>query len=339
MRINDIIVESVLDEAISISSLYDPIKEAIASGIAQSIGNLYNMKGGFPKLEEKFDTGEGTRAMQQELFKAVTGPFEQWNMQDHIVREIKAALTKQLGKNVVRRFSFADLGDSTYGDASNTNIRVNEKVVNNIAIASVAKVFDMVIDSYGEGELTAGLWYIIKEIGRNDRHYVSYLLDDNKRRIDNIASTIVHEVVHVLQHTQQNKKGFGNHEYRSYLDKTKGEFSKLHSKRKRDDETQKRYYKLYMASPQEMAAFAHEIAIKMVNDFDLRDARNLEDFNHSASAIDAQSIVDYVNEKVGQYFRMPENRQEYAVYKRYVKLVYQELMRYIEQRRAKFQQT
>lgn len=337
MRINDIIVESVLDEAISVSSLFEPVKQAIQNGINASIGSLYNMKGGFPKLEEKFNIGEGSTAMRKELINAVTGPFEQWNMQSYITNEIKDTLTKELGKNVVRRFTFADLGDTTYGDASNTNIRINKKVVNNMAIVSVDNVIDMVIDSYGEGELTGGLWYIIKEIGRGDRNYASYLHDENLLRINNIASTVVHEVVHVLQHTQQNVKGFKNHEYRSYLDKTKGEFVGLHSKRNRDIETEKRYYKLYLASPQEMAAFAHEIAIKMVNDFDLRDARNLEDFNQSASAIDAQSIVDYVNEKVGSYFRMPENKREYAVYKRYVKLVYQELMRYIEQRRAKLQ--
>ena len=336
MRINDIIVESVLDEAISASSLYDPVKQAIETGIQNSIGSLYSMKGGFPNLEAKFNKGLGSNLLKTELIRAVEGPNEQWNMADHIAMEIRKTLTNELGRNIVRSLTFADLGDTTQGDASNLKIRINSNVVDNIAKAAVTKVMDMVLDNYGEGELTGGLWYIIKEIGRGDKHYVSYLLDDNKRRIDSIASILVHEVVHVLQHTQQNKAGHRSHEYRSYLGK-KGEFPELNAKRKRTPEEDQRHYKLYMASPQEMAAFSHEIAVKMANDFGLRDPRDLEDLNHAASAINAESIIDYVNERIGDYI-LPKERKELPVYKRYVKLVYQELMRYIEQSRAKFQQ-
>ena len=336
MRINDIIVESVLDEAISASSLYDPVKQAIERGIQTSIGNLYDLKGGFPNLEAKFNKGLGSNLMKAELLRAVEGEVQEWNMSGHITDEIKKTLTQELGKNVVRRFTFADLGDTTRGEASNTTIRVNKDTVDKIAKAAVTKVMDMILDNYGEGELTGGLWYIIKEIGRGDRHYVSYLLDDNKKRIGEIASTLVHEVVHVLQHTSQNKIGRHGHEYRSYLGK-KDEFAKLNTKRKRTPEEDERHYKLYMASPQEMAAFAHEIAVKIVNDFDLRDPRDLEDFNRAASAISAESIIDYVKEKTESYV-LPQNRKELPVYKRYIKLVYQELMRYIEKRRAQLQQ-
>lgn len=335
MRIKDIIIESVLDEAISSSSLYEPVKKAIETGIQNSIGSLYDLKGGYPNLEEKFNNGLNSREMRVELIRAVEGPDSRWNMADHIAMEIRKTLTIELGRNVVRSLTFVDLGDTTHGDASNLKIRINSKVVDNIAKASVTTVMDIVLDNYGEGELIDGLWFIIKSIGNGDRHYVSYLLDDNEKRINSIASTVIHEVVHVLQHTQQNTAGHRNHEYRSYLGK-KGEFPELNAKQKRTPEEDSRHYKLYLASPQEMAAFSHEIAVKMANDFGLRDPRNIEEFNRAASAIDAQSIIDYVKERTDSYI-MPQERKELPVFKRYVKLVYQELMRYIDKQRERLQ--
>jgi hypothetical protein len=338
MRIKDIIIESVLDEAISISSLYEPVKKAIETGIQNSIGSLYALKGGYPKLEEKFNNGLNSREMMVELIRMAEGPDSRWNMADHIAMEIRKTLTIELGRNVVRGLTFVDLGDTTHGEALlNLKILINSKIVNNIAKASVTKVMNMVLDNYGEGERTGGLWFIIKSIGNGDRHYVSYLLEDNEKRINSITSTLIHEVVHVLQYTPQNTAGRheDDYEYRSYLGK-KDELSKLNAKRKRTRKEKSRYDKLYYASPQEIAAFSHEIAVKMANDLGLRGSRNIEELNRAASAINAQSIIDHVKEITGSYI-MPQERKEFPVFKRYGKLVYQELMRYIDKQRERLQ--
>jgi hypothetical protein len=155
--------------------------------------------------------------------------------------------------------------------------------------------------------------------------------------VSEMISTLIHEVVHVLQHrAQQNKpSGTGGTEYRSYLDTRKGELkdllSKYHSQRDFKDE---RWDRLYYASPQEIGAFAHNIALRIVRDFGF----NLPDADLTVS-FTAKDFVDALRSRIGDQYRDPNNPREQAVLKRYLKLAYQEVQRYIEQRRKQQQQS
>lgn len=328
-------LSDIFNEAISATHMTVPLEQAVRKGIISAIGSLYDMKGGYPRLEAEFDKGY-TSDFTKQMLIALNSSYDQWNMAGHVARAIKEELTKQLGKNVVKQLNFADTKDA-YGWATSENeIAINEKIIKSVAKRSLDNVMQIVLDNYGEGELTDGFWFIIKSIGRNERDYLGPLFDrDIKSRINKIAKTTVHEVVHVLQHKRQDEKGLGSYEYRSYLDKKKGEFAALHNKRwtTASPDTDEKYHSMYLASPQEMTAHAHEVVINIIRDYDLNDAETLEQFNNELRTIDAEGVADYTKDKLGNRFLDTSKPREYAVYKRYLKQVYQELHRYIVHRK------
>jgi uncharacterized protein (DUF2164 family) len=328
-------VHEFISEAISASHLYTPVVKAIRSGITGALGDLYKFKGVYEYYEEEFDTAE-SKALTYELKKALD-----LHLAAKIADSIKKELDASLPKSEVSKVNFADLG-AVHGLADNDAIEINSRLVSRISRKLMDNVLDIVQDSYGEGELSDGLWYILKSIGRNERDYLHGVFNGADKLIEKIASTTVHEVVHVLQHAAQGTAGrkHEDYEYRSYLDKKKGEFVDLHNRMHGSDEPSmspeedQRYYKLYMASPQEIASFSHELAISMIKDLGLDMVQTLQELEGIVGEVDAYDFIHYVNDKVGHYYRKPENRKEYAVYKRYVKLMYQEVMRFVQQKRG-----
>lgn len=329
-------IHELVNEAISISHLEEPIKLAINDGVKAAVGSLYELKNQYAKQEDKFDEGYTTELLNI-LSYSLMNHDSPCYMGQYIAKSVKKLLDSELGK-IINKIEFIDLLVNVNGQADGNDIDMNEKALKPIVKKVVENLLRVVNDNYGEGEMTGGLWFIVNSFKRGERDYERYVIDGFERDATNMASTIVHEVVHVIQHDTQDKKGFPNHEYRSYLDKKKGEFVDLHNKRyasssEMSPDEESRYFKLYMASPQEMASFSHELAISMINDYNLPDARSSQELDHMTKAIDAEGIIDYVNTKVGRYFRKPENKREYAVFKRYVKLVYQELQAYITKRK------
>ncbi len=332
----------MVDEAINMTHLDEPMKTAVEAGIKTAIGNLYDAKGGYPKLEDRFDSGEGTTAFLNQMVAMLFSDFEKWNVVEIVTKSVVAGLTKELGKNVVKKFKFMDTGDA-YGQAGTSSIDINENLIKAVARKAVDNLVEATLSSYGEGELVGGFWYMINSIKRGEKDYVHVIFERNEERINLIASTIVHEVVHVLQHKRQKDVKRPGTEYRSYLDKKNGEFVGLHNRRgskaaknKLSPEEEGRYFDLYYASPQEIASFSNEIAIKIIRDFGIDGARSIEDLNNAASAVDAESVIDYVREHLKDRFKAPENKREYAVFKRYVKLTYAALQSWLDKQRERF---
>jgi hypothetical protein len=345
MLLNDFIVEDsneVVDEAINMTHLDEPMKKAVEAGIKTAIGNLYEAKGGYPKLEDRFDSGEGTTAFLNQMVAMLFSDFERWNVVEIVTKSVVAELTKELGKNVVKKFKFMDTGDA-YGQAGASSIDINENLIKAVAKQAVENLVEATLSSYGEGELVGGFWYMINSIRRGEKDYVGAMFERSEKRINLIASTIVHEVVHVLQHKRQKDANRTGTEYRSYLDKKNGEFVGLHNRRgskaaknKLSPEEEGRYFDLYYASPQEIASFSNEIAVKIIRDFGIDGARSVEELNRAASAVDAESVIDYVREHLKDRFKAPENKREYAVFKRYVKLTYAALQSWLDKQRERF---
>lgn len=184
-----------------------------------------------------------------------------------------------------------------------------------------------------------GLWFLCRAIASNDRVIFNPIRERSEKQINELVSVIIHEMVHVIQHYRQKHRFLKGKdlEFRSYLDRHKGEYLDTRQKYDQtpDDESQKdlvnRYYDLYYASPQEIAAFAHQAALEIIDyyAFDL--------MTHGASDLNSKSISNFIDNKIGGRFRNPKNSREAMVRKRYLKLVYQEVIRYIEQRIAKTQ--
>jgi len=345
MLLNDFIVEDsneVVDEAINMTHLDEPMKKAVEAGIKTAIGNLYEAKGGYPKLEDRFDSGEGTTAFLNQMVAMLFSDFERWNVVEIVTKSVVAELTKELGKNVVKKFKFKDIG-GFFGQASTFNIDINENLIKAVAKQAVENLVEATLSSYGEGELVGGFWYMINSIKRGEKDYVDVIFERSEKRINLIASTIVHEVVHVMQHKRQKDAKRSGTEYRSYLDKKNGEFVDLHNRRgsksaknKLSPEEEGRYFDLYYASPQEIASFSNEIAINIIRDFGIDGARSIAELSSAAGAVDAESVIDYVRTHLRDRFKAPENKREYAVFKRYVKLTYSALQSWLDKQRERF---
>lgn len=334
-------IKELINEAISVSHLEEKVSIAIKSGIALAIGNLYDLKGQFGEAEEEFNEGD-TSSLRLDLVMELEAPEK--SMGVAIANEIKKAVNKEVGKDAVVSVVFTDTGNA-YGTAQGRNIELNSKILKKIVRTTMESLVQIVLDNYGEGELTPGLWFVIKSIGAGDREYMySLYSNETNRRIAKLSSTMIHEMVHVAQHARQDAAGRNDHEYRSYLDKRKGEFLDLHNAKHGDEATansadDSRYFELYMASPQEIASFSHEIAIQIVDEFGLKTARTLEEFNNILRDVDAESIIDYVKQKVGKYYHKPQSKKEYTVFKRYVKLVYTEVQGYAAKRKEYLSKT
>jgi hypothetical protein len=148
---------------------------------------------------------------------------------------------------------------------------------------------------------------------------------DINQMIDSMARTVIHELVHVVQHVKQKHRD--STEYRSYLG-PKDEFYALFDiidDQKRDPNTPeyKRWRKLYQASPQEIAAFAHDIANTIIQRNDL----DGEDYYVDESTM--SELVPEIMSEIKRYF-VPKTPDERKVFNRYVKRVYQELKNHID---------
>lgn len=159
--------------------------------------------------------------------------------------------------------------------------------------------------------------------------------------IKKMSDVFVHEMVHITQHSRQKhrekiKTLYPPTEYRSYLDKKKGEFHGL-SKQKNGDQ-HNRWSELYSASPQEMAAFAHNIVLKLIDNYsleiqpELTRGENLEDLKYNTD-LAFKYIPKYVKDHISRFtdtdFSASDNPRARKVYHRYVRLVFQELQRYV----------
>jgi hypothetical protein len=123
--------------------------------------------------------------------------------------------------------------------------------------------------------------------------------------LEEMVQVFVHELVHVVQHLKQSHRD--ETEYRSYLEKDTKKFQAAMSKKSSEDDP------LYYSSPQEIAAFSHDIVSNIL--------KSMQGKNVSRT-----DIQDAVRDRVGSYFPNRTDPKVRKVYNRYLKLVYQELM-------------
>jgi hypothetical protein len=146
-----------------------------------------------------------------------------------------------------------------------------------------------------------------------------------------MIDTVIHETVHVIQHRKQSHRGHDT-EYRSYLDTRKGEFQDL----ARGEEVRwedPRWDRLYYASPQEIPAFAHAMAQKVIRELGYDEEP--EYFLQGSKLTVPFAAGDFLRAfetVVGGRYRDPRNPREQKILKRYLKLAYQGVQSYIEQR-------
>ena len=317
------IFEVITDEAISITPHKKSFEDAIKKGIANGFSELGTIKGQYPEEEKEFEEGHSKR------FRAVVTEFLEKKVAVAICESLLSASAQALGRNIVTSISFKKIKEAWGGYASGTDIVISRDLLNKLLNVTLENLFNTTYDSYGDGEYADGLYFGAKAFASGDRHVTYVILDYTNTQIRDIISVLVHELVHVMQHKAQYNKGRTDTEYRSYLDKKKGEFYSKHqatSKAAEDD----RYYDLYYSSPQEISAFAHQAALSVIQNYYMDDVDNVEDLRSYTSELNPRDIMSAIEERIGERFKKPRNPKELTVYKRYVKLVYLEVQRYIE---------
>lgn len=192
------------------------------------------------------------------------------------------------------------------------------------------------------------LGYIFNEIFLTDQepgdlHKIIVNIEDNlsektETRIHEFARLMIHELTHVYQHQRQEEKGRTSMDYRSYLSDPKKKddagddelvqlLSKIDGNTASPDE-EKRFWKLYFSSPQEIGAYASEHGLKIITDILGKDFKTQE-------IPPINELKDQIREKIRSSIDYdPETKAEHRVYNRYQKIVYQIIYNNLERLRS-----
>lgn len=256
---------------------------------------------------------------------------------------IQQSLLKHYGKEPfsVSSLSF-DREMNADGDVQHTRIRIHRQwldviqnqLLDEIELASYDNPFFDQNGEFDENSLKDAFLYY-QENTKMDK------------AIDKIVDIFVHELVHVGQFRNQSKRlaYTGSIEYRSYLTKNKKEFNKAINQKATEYDM-----KIYHGSPQEIDAFAHNMAIELVNI--ATGGLEIEDFEHTKHLEYLEGMLFSVEEmlKYREYvfadtyknrykdFNDPKNKLFYKVYKRFMKKVYMEIQQYMSSIKNKIQQ-
>ena len=328
-------ITELINEAISVTQHESAFDAAIRTSINSSVGYLYTLKGTYTDQEKEFDdpdTGSWRplmTALSKNLYRA---------LKHRLPNAIRVSINTEMGDKVVDTVTFDDLGERTRGEAQADSITLNSRYLNSLTKHLLTAIFDSVSSSYNENERVDGLFFTFKMFDQKDRYTLNLFDNSMTKTIENIVSTITHEVVHVIQYNQQVSKGRDDIEYRSYLDKTKGEFRNIidnppgANEPPRSPEEQERQWNLYLASPQEIAAFAHQAALEVIRDHGINQATSPEELD--PKQLSAGSIIYAVDKVSAGRFSKPKTPKEQMVRNRYLKLAYQEIVRTLEHKLA-----
>lgn len=326
-------IKEIFAEAISVSSYEGPLVNTINKAIHNSIANLRSLKGRFEKEEADLEDSDSSL----NLFKKAIAPHLISSLTAELTGVIRGSINYSAGKTIVSRLKFAELEGNIRGYAQDQNAVLSSRYITALAKRISAHIFDMVYSSYNDGERADGFYFIVRMIGSADDYYTSRIDDATASVVRSLTNTALHELVHVVQHNQQKLRGRDDTEYRSYLDKHKGEFNAMAFDRagssNSDEKNNDRYYDLYLSSPQEIAAFAHNAALNIVKDYGFTQATDVGEI----VPVSPNSIMLAVDKVTGGRFKNPKNPKDAMIRKRYLKLVYQEVQRYLDQLRSRLE--
>jgi len=305
------LIELFVTEKISLTNLKNPLKREIEETILYCLHQIYYR-------ESKLDPKIKAHADKNSTLKQVNA-FIKPLLDKQLTLVVAAALTELL-KGITEvdvAVKFADITAS--GHASGRTIVLNTKYTDDICKVTMGSLYDVALDSVeNENDLVSVLFLTYKKADM-----YMFARSNLNTIIDNLISVIIHEMVHVVQHDKQYKAGRSTTEYRSYLDKGKDKTKFYNSLRKLSagDHTAADY-KLYRGSPQEIAAFAQEAALKFINDIDMDNLADINDLR--------KDLPNEMRMYIESLFNNPTNQTEHKVFKRFHKLMYQEVDRYMD---------
>jgi len=337
MRYHEFVLEnSELDEEISLSK-YDPkVKKVILTGMVKALNDTYEA---YWADDDEYENSkkEYNKGNTEKFYKLM-----EVDLLNHVSYEVNDALFA-LGHRIEPALQEVEsklLKDNIGGYAQGYEIVMNRNVMIKITSLICEVIKNKVEKKYVIGELLKGLYSVVEEMIKTDG--VDLLeFSDLKKAINEYAGTFIHELVHIIQHARQKHRG-GKFEFRSHLDKEKNEFAKLARKNsvfpsddsasspKLSSEEQARYYDLYLASTAEIAAHAHNIALGIIRRYMLEQPRPTKSsyINQGNNAL--RDITRLIDGYLDKRYKGKTDPKVQAVYKRYHKLVYQEVYKFIQ---------
>ena len=323
MRIKDIIVEEI-----SITSYERELTAAINNAVKHSLEKVLPA---LAKLPKKAAADLESDDSDKKLFKEYFALQVATQLDSSLATYIRDSVNKSMGKSIIGDLTFDMTSEGEGGYAIGRDIVLDIRYKQAISRKIVEKLLNSADETYDPGERVKGIAFMTRMASTGDRQYWSMIYYGIDRIIAAMVSTMLHEVVHVMQYDTQDVRGRDDFEYRSYLDKHKGEFRSMVDRASAgepvsDDE---RFWDLYIASPQEISAFAHQAALNLIRSFELNNKTD------AFADITADDIVRAVDETTSERFKVPKNRKELMVRKRYMKLVYLEVARYVAAHKRK----
>lgn len=320
-------VHEILQEAISLTGEKGNAKKIIMNAIRKGMETVaFNLAD--DARNNRIENNEELKRRGQYYIHEVVGPAIQEDLWNYYWRNEAFS---------VRQIYFDEMRNR--GEASGMNIRLNINF-----ITEIEKILFNTIDEsrgdkifYDDGPDEQAIEHMTTQGYRYD-------IDKLDDVIDDLINTLIHELVHTQQHRTQlvrMSQGKGT-EYRSYLTKDKQKFHDAIQQLATEYD-----FKIYQASPQEIPAFAHNMALQLIRiatlGTDIEDMNDIEDIQWVLRNLDdiIRDPRNYQrNEHFSRYqrFNDPANKQHYKVFKRFMKRVYQEVFSYIGQVQKKLEQ-
>lgn len=323
-----------LIEAISLTKFKTQALRAYRDAVLDTMSDLYDDLDGqdFENAKSDFNGDHITK-----YIRAPLKDFFQIHLKRHLEDKLTAVARAMVGSgNVDRRGSWVKVEfqdtNSNLGVAypDNTAALSETAYLNKIIDGIVEPIINFAIDSRESSEQSflEPIKHLIKQLPTDRRLQELVTTDWNGSEIlEKLIRTFIHEVTHVAQHLPQQKKGMDTTDYTSYLAKKKEFYKSFEqdpvTKQYRDPQLMSR---LHAASPQEIGAFTHNLAME-ISEFlgwedDLENVKYYNSEEHHNNLI--HTIRNFLTDR-GITMKTPA---EVAVFRRYLKMVYVELERY-----------
>lgn len=314
-------------EAISVSSYEQGLEQIISSSVLQSFAGILEMQGLNKPAEQSFNSDTESH----EKFIQAAEAYQSATLEELLVAGIKKTINAAYGSLLLTSVEFQETAAGTHAVVSRRKMTISQRYLTALTKHALYSLIQAIYNGYNGSKRTEVFYNKCQEMDSN-RGLKSVVNNATSKVIDKFVSIIVHELVHVIQNSKQPHRG-GELEYRSYLDRKDKNLVSVAQKRNQalltgtsTPELDSEYFKLYFSSPQEIAAHAHEAALSVIK------SQNLTSVGQR---FDPAAIVSAIDQITSSFVSAPTTPKERSIRNRYMKLVYQEIERYI---RSRYQQ-